>query len=198
MRISWQLLACGAALGLVACSGHEPKERQASAPKGLQARLQEQVGFKQDDEGNWKPTVDRRSSLDRKDRDTPYFKGAIEKSQYSTAEVAKKKSWWGEKEYGTKVFEGITDAREGSLKSSLSGEKAREVAMKAGETSKSYETNSYATNSAREMGGKRFDRPSDAETDFRRRVYKEPPIIDSADYAEAEIEATKSFLGRKN
>ena len=49
---------------------------------------------------------------------------------------------------------------------------------------------------ARETDGKRLDRPSDAETDIRRRVFQQPQIIDYRDQRKLTLQETKSFLGR--
>jgi len=109
------------------------------------------------------------------DRDNPEFKGKWDK-EYKASDY-KKKSWWGDKDYATKVYAGNTDAN--SLKKeSRWGKKDAGVGQKlARESSETYGTKDYGTGRAREEGGDNIRKVSDAETDERRRVFTRPEII---------------------
>jgi hypothetical protein len=162
--------------------------------RSLSQRMNEKSGFTQDSEGNWKPKVDRRSSFESVG-ESPYFKGDYAKKEYKAGEYAKK-SWWGSKDYEHKTFEGDTDGSRFAKTSRFDGSEARDGKLAAREGGTTYETGDYATKGAREADGKRLDRPSDAETDVRRRVFQQPDIIDYRDQRKLTLEQTKSFLGR--
>jgi hypothetical protein len=108
-------------------------------------------------------------------RDNPEFKGKWDK-EYKAGDY-KKKSWWGDKDYAKKVYEGNTDAN--SLKKeSLWGKKsAGEGSKLAREAGDNYGTKDYATGRAREEGDDGIRKISDAETDERRRVFTRPDVI---------------------
>lgn len=174
---------------------------QSSGPNGggeqhrtLSQRLNEKSGFVQDSEGNWKPKVDRRSSFESVG-ESPYFKGDYAKKEYKAGEYSKK-SWWGSKPYESKSYEGDVDGSRFAKTSRFNGTVARDGKQSAREGGTSYQTEGYATSQARETDGKRLDRPSDAETDVRRRVFQQPDIIDYRDQRKLSLQQTKSFLGR--
>jgi hypothetical protein len=107
----WRALSVSVAVcaALVSCAGEDP---DPSAPavaerKGLSERLSESGGYKQNENGEWVPKSDKRSAYDSQ-RDSPYFKGKVEKERYKTGDYAKK-SWWGSKDYGKKTYSGNTD-----------------------------------------------------------------------------------------
>jgi len=185
---------------VVSCAGDKsaaPKE--AARPASLSARVNEKAGFAQDSEGNWKPMVNRRSSFERADRDSPYFKGdfAGTKKQFQTGEY-QKKSWWGNKSYELKEYTGNTDGSRFQQSSRFGEMAARDGSKTAREGGgKAYKTNDYATKDAREASGKILDHPSDAETDVRRRVYASPSVIDWQEERKLNIQETKGILGKQ-
>lgn len=108
-------------------------------------------------------------------RDNPEFKGKWDK-EYKAGDY-KKKSWWGDKDYATKVYSGNTDANSLKKESHWGKKSASDVDKLAHEASESYGTNNYGTGRAREEGGDKIRKVSDAETDERRRVFTRPDII---------------------
>lgn len=180
--------------GACAEKGADPSKPTSSGHKGLQERLSEGGGFKQDESGQWVPRSDKRSSFESQG-DSPYFKGNVEKKKYSTGEYATKKSWWGGKEYGTKGY-GDTGA------SRFQGAKARQDGMTANDEGKSaresgtFKTNTLDGKTARESGASPIARPLDAAVQSRRGVYKAPSVIGWQEQRSMSMEQSKGILGR--
>ncbi|OYV07182.1 MAG: hypothetical protein CFE26_02365 [Verrucomicrobiales bacterium VVV1] len=179
---------------LASCAQKSTSSSGGEQHRTLSQRMNEKSGFSQDSEGNWKPKVDRRSSFESVG-ESPYFKGDYAKKEYKAGEYAKK-SWWGSKEYERKTYDGAVDGSRFTKTSRFDGSEARDGKLSAREGGTTYETENYATSEAREASGKRMDRPSDAETDSRRRVFQQPQIIDYRDQRKLTLQETKSFLGR--
>jgi hypothetical protein len=189
-------ISCLLALLLASCAGSSSNKKTDTATpalKPLSQRLDENNGFKQDDKGNWVPKSDKRSSFESQGRSTQ-FQGEYAKKAYKTGEYAKK-SWWGNKEYGRKQYAGNTDGSRFQTKSRLDGKGAREAGNQA-DLPHPYETGTYATNAAREAGNQAISKPSDAETDIRRDVYKAPPVIDWREQRALSLEQSRGILGR--
>ena len=170
-----------------------PGDSQSTTLKPLSQRLEESNGFKQDADGNWIPKNDKRSSYESAGRPSQFNK-EYQKKAYKTGEYAKK-SWWGNKEYGHKEYAGNTDGSRFQKTSRLDGKGAREAGNQA-DIPDAYETGTYATNAAREMGNNPISRPSDAETDIRRRVYTPPEVIDWKEQRALSLEQSRGILGR--
>lgn len=160
--------------------------------KTLSQRLDESNGYKVDSDGNWVPQNNQRSSFESQG-DSPYFQGNYQKKQYKTGEYSKK-SWWGNKEYGRKEYAGNTDGSRFQKSSRLDGKGARE-AGKAADVPQTYQTDTYATNAAREANGKRIAKPANAETENRRGVFPQPEIIDWRQQRSLSLEQSKGILG---
>ena len=161
--------------------------------KPLTQRLNESNGYQQDSAGNWVPKIDKRSSFESQD-DSHNFKGDYSGKTYKAGEYAKK-SWWGNKDYGSQAYTGATDGSRFQKQSRLDGQSARETGVTA-KTSDPYQTGNYATNSARESGNKRLAKPSDAESDSRRRVYQQPEIIGWQQQRSITLDQSRGILGR--
>ncbi len=58
------------------------------------------------------------------------------------------------------------------------------------------ETGGYKGGGAREGEADGIDKPSDAHTDFRRRVFPEPPIMSDDEYNRRSVEQMRDVLGR--
>lgn len=188
--------AAALALLVLASCGAGSHTSRPSAGTGyvpLSQRLEQKNGFKQDAGGNWTPQNDQRSSFESQG-ESPYFKGDYQKKSYSTSEVAKK-SWWGSKQYGTQSYAGSTDGSRFKTTSTFSGQGAPESGQTAG-LSGAYRTNSYATHAARETKRGHLAKPSNAETDIRRRVYPAPDIINWREQRALTVEQSRSLLGR--
>jgi hypothetical protein len=185
------------ALFLASCAGDSGSQptgaSQASTLKPLSERLGENNGFKQDADGNWVPRSDKRSSYESAGPPA-MFQGEYQKKTYKTGEYAKK-SWWGNKDYGRKEYAGNTDGSRFQTNSRFDGQGAREAGNQA-DIPDPYQTGTYATNAARETGNEAIGRPSDAETDIRRRVYTPPSVIDWREQRSLSLEQSKGILGR--
>ena len=107
-----------------------------------------------------------------------------------------KRSFWGKKDYTGKVYDGSTNG-DHFLQSAREGSRgAREGSRVSRENSRVLNTNSVARTSARESGRDGIGRPSDAETDFRRKVYQEPEVKDWRAQRALKVEDTRAMLGR--
>jgi len=175
------------------CSTDTKTTGSESTIKPFSQRLNEKSGYSQDSEGNWKASGNKRSSFESIGA-TPYFKGDYQKDTYKTGEYAKK-SWWGNKDYGRKSYDGNTDGSRFMTSSALDGKNAGEAGT-AAKIPGNYQTNDFATNDAREAGTRNVSKPSDAETDVRRRVFKQPDIIDWREQRQLSVEQSKGLLGR--
>lgn len=150
-------------------------------------------GFSKDADGNFLPSSKKRSSFET-NRDSAYFKGGYGKKDYKTNDYSKK-SWWGDTRYESKKYEGNTDGSRFQTSSRFQGSGAREAKTNA-KLPGDYHTNQYGTSAARERNAKQIGKPSDAETDFRRKVYTAPAIIGWKEQRSMSMGETKSFLGR--
>ena len=179
----------------VSCTSHSAANKPAAADthKPLSQRLEEKNGYKQDAKGNWVPQNDKRSSFESKDK-SPYFHGNYQKKNYQTNAYAKK-SWWGDKDYGSQTYTGNTDGKRFRKSSSLDGQGARESGTAAALPATTYQTDTYATGAARETGRGSIAKPSDTRTDMRRKVFKEPEIIDWKQQRALSLEQSKGILG---
>lgn len=176
------------------CASDSGKSTPEPEPqKPLSQRLNESNGYKQDANGNWVPRNDKRSSFESQG-ESPYFKGEYGGKTYKAGEYAKK-SWWGNKDYGSQSYAGDTDGSRFQKKSRLDGQNARETGSNA-KINGPYRTGTYATSAAREAGKTNLSKPSDAATDSRRRVYEQPEIIDWKQQRSITLDQSKGILGR--
>jgi hypothetical protein len=177
----------------VSCASSD-KAAKPAAPelKPLSQRLNQKNGYKQDTQGNWVPQNDQRSSFESKGK-SPYFQGEYARKSYQTTDYAKK-SWWGNKDYGRKPYAGDTDGSRFQKKSRFSQQGAPESDT-AADLPGAYQTGTYATGAARETGRDGISKPSDTETDIRRRVYQSPEIIDWREQRSLSLEQSKGILG---
>ncbi len=187
------IAACGLLSSCAEDKVDNSRPTQAARP-GLQQRLSENAGYKQNENGEWVPKTDKRSSYDSQ-RDTPYFKDKLETMErYKTGDYAKK-TWWGSKEYGKKFYDGDTDG-------SLFQETARqddEVSFydkKAARTSDPFKTNTLPYKSALESGNPAIVRPTNLHIESERKTYKAPSVIDWKEQRSLDIDQSRSILGR--
>jgi len=176
---------------LASCASDSASDATGHRP--FSERLNEKNGYKQDSDGNWTAQSDRRSSFESRGS-SPYFSGDYQKKSYQTPEVAKK-SWWGKSEHERPGYAGNTDAGHLKTSSRHQGQGAQETGN-AARLPGSYKTGNYATSTAREASGEMLDRPSDAETDARRRVFTPPSVIDWKEQRNLSMEQSRGILGR--
>lgn len=194
MRFSRSILLPLALLAASCASDPGDSTPPAEPHKTLSQRLSESNGYKQDADGNWAPKNDKRSSFESQG-ESPYFKGEYGKKEaYKTGEYSKK-SWWGNKDYNRQSYAGNTDGSRFQKTSRLDGKGARESGS-AADVSDPYQTGNYATSSAREASENGLSKPSDAETDVRRRVFQQPDVIDWREQRSLSLEQSKGILGR--
>jgi hypothetical protein len=181
---------------MVSCAGEKvdnSRPTQAARP-GLQERLSENAGYKQNEKGEWIPKIDKRSSYDSQ-RDTPYFKDKLETMErYKTGDYAKK-SWWGSKEYGKKSYLGDTDGSRFRKQARQEGQVARDNG-KAVRSSDPFKTNTLPSETARESRNPAIDKPKNALIESQRKTYKAPSVIDWKEQRSMDIDQSKSILGR--
>lgn len=182
---------------LVSCasdSAAKKKEPTSTPPrKSLSERMNEKNGYRQDADGNWVANNERRSEYEGKGS-TYDAKKTFEKRDYKTGDFAKK-SWWGNKEYDRQSYTGNTDGSRFQKPSALQGEKAPE----AGDTAKipgPYQTDTYATGTAREAGNKAITKPSNDIVNSRQKVFQQPEIIDWREQRNLSLDQSKGILGR--
>lgn len=181
---------------MVSCAEEKiDNSKPTEAPRpGLQERLSESAGYKQNEKGEWVPKSDKRSSYDSQ-RDTPYFKDKLDTMErYKTGDYAKK-TWWGSKEYGKKPYEGETDGSRFRSEARQDGQVAR-YDGKAARTSEPFKTNTLPTESARESRNPAVDRPANAYTESQRKTYKAPSVIDWKEQRSMDVDQSRSILGR--
>ena len=166
---------------------------QSSVPQTLAQRLSEGGGFKQDADGNWVPKSNKRSSFELQ-RDNPQFKGEFEKKTYKAGDY-EKKSWWGKKTYEVTEYKGDTDGSRFQTQAELHGKEIKYMDKKV-PTGDPYNTNRLEYGSARESDAKRMDKPRNDYVESRKRVYKQPSIIDWEEQRELSLEESRGILGR--
>ena len=181
---------------MVCCAGEKvdhSKPTQAARP-GLQERLSENAGYKQNEKGEWVPKIDKRSSYDSQ-RDTPYFKDKLATAErYKTDDYAKK-SWWGSKGYGKKSYEGDTDGSRFRTEARQDGQVALDNG-KAARTTDPFKTNTLTYDSALESRNPGIDRPTNALIESERKTYKAPSVIDWKEQRSLDLDQSRSILGR--
>jgi hypothetical protein len=197
MNNGWtaSFLLTAACACMASCTGDEADQTRPTeaARPGLQERLSESAGYKQNENGEWVPKSDKRSSYDNQ-RDTPYFKDKIDTERYKTGDYAKK-SWWGSKEYGKKSYEGKTDGSRFQTTAQQDGQVAR-YDGKAARTTDPFKTNTLPRESARESRNPAIDRPTNAAIETERKMYKAPSVIDWKEQRSMNVEQSRSILGR--
>jgi hypothetical protein len=165
----------------------------SSVPQSLAQRLSEGGGYKQDAEGNWKPTSNKRSSFELQ-RESPHFKDKFEKETYKAGDY-EKKSWWGKKTYEVSEYKGDTDGSRFQTQAELHGKETKYMDKRVS-TGDPYKTNRLEYGSAGESDAKHIDKPRNDYVETRRRVYKQPSIIDWDEQRKLSLEESRGILGR--
>jgi len=184
------------AVVLASCAGTEPDNSTptAEAPKSLSERLNQGGGYKQNEDGSWVPKSDKRSAYDSQ-RNSPYFKGKVDKKDYKTGDYAKKSWWGGEKDYGRKTYEGNTDGSRFQTTARQDGQMSRSDGQRAS-LSGPFETNTLDRKSARESSSSAIPRPTDAAVQSQRGKYKAPSVIDWREQRSMSVDQSRGILGR--
>ncbi|MCX6876539.1 MAG: hypothetical protein NTW21_22425 [Verrucomicrobia bacterium] len=179
---------------VASCATDKPA---AAAPAASRATMSEKFlgpPIKQNANGEWPANMQQVSTFDGQ-RQSPYFNGKSTIAKpYQTGEYTKT-SWWGKKEVATQPYTGNTDANRLRSTSRLQGLGAREAGT-AASIPAPFPTGTYQTSAAREGDAKRFDKPTDAATEARRRVFPEPEISTWKQQRALDVNTTRSILGR--
>lgn len=134
------------------------------------------------------------SASEGSNRSNSQFSKAYDGKDFKTDEY-EKKAFWGKKDYVKQVYDGNTDGSRFQKSSRFDGSTARQSGQSARGDGKSYQVSDYGTNTAREGSTEGIDRTSDAETDLRRRVYRQPEVRDWRAKRDISKEETRSLLG---
>jgi hypothetical protein len=184
------------ALLFASCASDEPSPSAATpARKKMEERFggggRDPDSVTQDKSGKIVPNA-KRSPYESKG--APSFADKdFKKQQYKAGDYAKK-SWWGNKDYAPKAYAGNTDGSRFQTSSALDGKGAREAATNA-KIPDNYDTDSYATNAAREAGNSPIKKSSNAEIDNRQKIFDQPEIIDWREQRSITMDRTKGILG---
>lgn len=151
-------------------------------------------GYKMDSEGNWKIKNNKRSSFENAGQ-ANYGNKQFQSAEYKPGTV-QKKSWWGNRDYERKIYAGNTDGSKFATTARDAGKSATESGSASRFSGKNLESKRIDRTSALEEGTLGITTQSDAETNERRALYKEPSIIDYQQQRALQIQQTKSILGR--
>lgn len=179
-------------LGMAGCGNQSEKPSEKPLPS-LSERLSESSGFKQDENGNWVPTNNKRSSFEQQG-ESAHFKGQIEKKTYRTGDY-KKQSWWGKKSYEVKQYDGDTDGSRFQKTADL-GDKDSRLGQQRYVTGNPYATNRLSYDPAAEAGAERMEKPRNDYTEVQRRKFIQPSVTDWEEQRKLSMEQSKSILGR--
>jgi hypothetical protein len=183
------------------CASDSTAAKKKAEPTGATQRSADQWladttkdnGYTTDANGNFVPKSKKRSQFENMG-ESAYFKKDYKKQEYKTGDYTKK-SWWGNKEYDRKNYAGNTDGSRFQKASAAQGKGAREGGN-AVDLPNAYQTDSYATDSARESQKSSIEKPSNDGIENRRGVFKHPEIIDWREQRSLSLDQSKGILGR--
>jgi len=187
------LLAPLLLLASCASDSSADKKNAASSFKPLSQRMNEKNGFSQDSDGKWVSNNDKRSQFENQ-ADSQFAGKSFKKKEFKTGEY-KKTAWAGNKQFTTRDYAGNTDASRFKTTSPLQGRKSREAGTAANLPSR-YQTNRFATNSAREDSKENLAKPSNDAIENRRASFIQPKIVDWQQQRSITMDQSKSLLGR--
>lgn len=186
------LLSLGIAMLLGACAS-EQTVTKTQVRKDAWGR-DERFSVGKDEDGNPMMKSDRRSSLEGKQNNMATSRDFQGKDYNSKS--YRKKRWGGNTFFGRKKYEGNTDASKYNKEPWFVRKQAGAEGQRAYADGKSYSVNPFRTSGASEQGGARISRPQDAETNFRRRVYKQPDVTHWKNQKGLSVGDTNRMLGR--
>lgn len=190
------------ALLLVSCASDSKKEKPAPAEASGHRTMDERFkGGGQFDPNSYRQGADGKLSIQNAKRSPFEAKGesnlskkSFNKQAYQTGDYAKK-SWWGNKEYGSQKYAGNTDGSRFQKASDLADKGARESSTHA-KIPDNYNTNSYATNAAREAGNAPIKKGTSDQIENKRNGFEQPEILDYREQRTISKAEAGSILGR--
>ena len=189
------MIAVGAVLGLSGCGSN------SSEPTAKRESLSERLGggtpmaYTQAEDGSWQPPQGGKRSSFEHDRESAYFKGNFDRKEFGGTKEIEKRGWWGKREVDRPTYGGSTDGSRFVRTAHWQGQAHDSTGRGAREATGRYSTSGYATGSARETQTAGIARSSDAETDFRRRVFRGPDVIPWSQARDLSVNDTKRLLG---
>ncbi len=216
LRFLFRILLLGAfpVRGLVCstCSGTDGVNA-ASATTAVKARsrdkqviaLEEGEGFKaleerfafdarslkKDKQGNFIGPV--RSQYEGKRNVS--FGGGVGKAVYQAGNYQSPR-WKGRRQARTTSYQGKTDGAHFKTPSRFQVTSPSHLARKSRFQGRTLEAGAYKVSGAPESKVGPVDKPTDGHTDFRRRVFPDPPIISDEEYNRRSVEQMRDVLGR--
>lgn len=165
---------------------------EGAGAKALEDRYGFQKGdIKRDENGNF--VGGKRSQFDGKRHIT--HEGGIGTASYRKS-AYQAPQWTGKTEARTWDYQGNTDGSRFQTQSRFQDTSARQSGQSSRFHGQAAATSTYQTDAAAANAARRLDKPSDAHTEYRRRVNPDPLIISKEDYDRLTIEQTRSILGR--
>ncbi len=186
------MVLLGCIIGLASCGGSGAPDPEPTAMGGLSDRLNRSYGYQVDEKGNWVPKTDKRSQYEGRGG-SGYFSGDVNKKSFSTNKL-NKGSWMGGNEVKRPTHH--LNGSSSSIGGSNHFDNQQASLDRSLRTPAPIKGNHLPGRRANEANGTRMDRPSDAETDARRRVFTEPDIVDYRQQRELSIRESKKLLGR--
>ena len=185
------------AAGLLAScgtGGGDTATTTSSTGMTMSQRLNQDQGFKRDADGNWVPRSDKRSQFESQGAANLQSRNTVNPRNYDPAEF-RKTEWTRASSKKPKAYGGDTDGSRFQQTADAQGKTSRLSGTRA-RTPGRFGTNEFATNTSREDGARRLDRPADAHTENRRETFVEPEITDWRKQRDMSIEQSRSLLAR--
>ena len=183
------------------CASKSGADKSTASAPPAQKSMNERFGgggrdpssYQQDSSGKFYIKEEKRSSFEGK-TDANFAGKSFDKKEYKAGDYAKK-SWWGNKEYDRKAYDGNTDGSRFQTPSALQGKGARE-AGNAADIPDNYQTGTYATGSAREAANAPIQKGTSAAVENHKDDYAQPEIIDWRQQRALSVDQAKGILGR--
>lgn len=186
------LCSCGASDSAPASSSTASASARQTLSERFDPTKPQPGSYKQDSDGKWQAQTGKRSPFEGK-TDPNFANKSYEKKAYKTGDYAKK-SWWGNKDYASKTYTPTTEASRFQKSARQQGQQARETS--SGQTfAKNYQTDDYATGSAREANTSSIEKGSNDLIENRRQLFKQPEVTDWQQRRDLSVDQTKGILG---
>lgn len=146
--------------------------------------------LKRDKNGNFTGAI--RSPYDS--QSAVAYGGELGKSRYKKSSF--KSPDWKAGSAGKPTYGGNTDGSRFQVASAYQDSSARQGKQSSRYDGKKARSESHLAAESRANRGESFDKPTDAHTNFRRRVYPDPTIYSREEYEKLSVEQARNILGR--